>query len=1357
MKQNYVSLAVWLTLLLISPLFVYGQIVGASAYMYGDNVEIGINDAGHEGAPRVPASNNRSNQALGSPVYFGFVANPQLDGWGSYDGDFFTPGTPENGFGLEIAGVNYSNNASGSLEQIPGSITGYTEVGDCIFVEWDGSVANVDVHIVYRLITTELYYTTEVTLTNTGPTDMTDVYYYRNLDPDNNITIGGGYSTQNTVVAQPSPTCEKALVTAEQVAPWDSYLGLGAIGENFRVSRGGFANRDASNIWNGVGGMIGGVGSTAFADQAISLAYRAYTLEVGTPEKFLFTTVLDATQIDAAIASLYYFDYAGGGGVIDECAPIVDTARTCSGLPVTISVDGPSAEDYVWTWAPPVGLSTTVGPTTDASPLVTTEYTVTGTPAAICLAATIEKTIVVEVQPSPIINITDPGPQCGDFDLTTLTVTNDEGSPDWILKYYSVVPDSADQVDGLWPSDFMIEGDEVYMMMLNTVTGCYDIELLIIDFSGAAEAGLDNTDEVCNNAGSVLDLNSLLLGADPDGAWSEISATPSGGLDIPTGIFTADDVDAGVYTFQYIAFGMLGCEDDTALMFVTVNQEALAGLDGSLSLCNTAGTTTDLDDLLDGNNDIGVWLETTASGQFDPATGVFDASGLPAGDYTFTYTVDAILPCTPDVADFTITILPNPGVDAGVDAEVCFGESVVLTAAGAGAGGTYIWDGGVADGVEFIPTETTDYTVTGTDANGCINTDIVSIVVNPLPLIDAGLDQVLCFGDDVMLAGVGAGVGGVYVWTGGVVDGVAFSPLTTEDYTVTGTDANGCVSTDVVNVIVNALPSVDAGDDIEICIGDGVVLAADGAGAGGDYVWTGGVVDGVEFSPIATAEYTVTGTDINACENTDVVTVLVNELPVIDAGPDQEVCYGTSVVLNGDGAGVDGSYAWSAGVIDGVSFDPIITMNYIVTGTDANGCVNTDLVEVVVNALPIVDAGDDIAICIGDSTSLSASGAGEGGEYVWSGGITDGVVFIPETTASYTVTGTDSNECENTDMVIVVVNALPIVDAGEDVAICLGDDVTLSGDGAGDDGFYIWTLGGVDGVPFSPGGTNIYTVTGTDINGCSNLDDVMVVVNPLPDVVFEADTLMGCSPLNVNFDVLTDGAGFTWSFGDGGVSAFEHATHNFTSAGLFDITLTVTSDEGCVSSETYEEYINIDKQPVADFYYSPDDIVVTNTAVEFSNQSMHADYYEWNFGDASPVTVEEEPIHIFPLVGDISYTVELIATNDNGCRDVSTEVIYVKDVLLYYVPNAFTPDGDSYNEAFRPVFASGLDIFDYHLMIFNRWGEMMFESYNVDTGWDGTYGGRDIVQDGPYIWKIEFGETMSDKIHYVEGHVNLIR
>jgi hypothetical protein len=144
-------------------------------------------------------------------------------------------------------------------------------------------------------------------------------------------------------------------------------------------------------------------------------------------------------------------------------------------------------------------------------------------------------------------------------------------------------------------------------------------------------------------------------------------------------------------------------------------------------------------------------------------------------------------------------------VEAGINQTVCAGAMVTLTASGAS---TYSWDNGVTQGVAFTPSTTTVYTVLGTDANGCVNTDNVTVNVNALPNVEAGNNQTICVGQSVTLTASGANT---YTWTGGVNQGVAFSPTSTQIYTVTGTDLNGCTSTDAVTVNVNPLPNVSAG------------------------------------------------------------------------------------------------------------------------------------------------------------------------------------------------------------------------------------------------------------------------------------------------------------------------------------------------------------------------------------------------------------------------------------------------------------------------------------------------------------------------------------------------------------------
>jgi gliding motility-associated-like protein len=190
----------------------------------------------------------------------------------------------------------------------------------------------------------------------------------------------------------------------------------------------------------------------------------------------------------------------------------------------------------------------------------------------------------------------------------------------------------------------------------------------------------------------------------------------------------------------------------------------------------------------------------------------------------------------------------------------------------------------------------------------------------------------------------------------------------------------------------------------------------------------------------------------------------------------------------------------------------------------------------------------------------------------------------------------------------------------------------------------------------------------------------------------------------------------------------------------------------------------VEDPPVAAFAPSANQVSTLNTEVTFENLSTGATQYLWNLGYEDAVTTDENTSYTYPDDEEGQYTVTLIATSPLGCTDTATTIITVYEELIFYVPNTFTPDEDAYNPTFQPVFTSGYDPQDYVLYIFNRWGELIFESRNTEVGWDGSYGtwdqsptSFDMCPDGTYTWKIEFKVTRNDERKMYVGHVNLIR
>ncbi len=362
-----------------------------------------------------------------------------------------------------------------------------------------------------------------------------------------------------------------------------------------------------------------------------------------------------------------------------------------------------------------------------------------------------------------------------------------------------------------------------------------------------------------------------------------------------------------------------------------------------------------------------------------------------------------------------------PTVSVSGPSNHCPGTPSTLTASGATQ---YLWcnTAETTASIDVDPAMTTNYTVAAI-VGGCVVTAEFTLNVSGAASVTITGDTEGCVGETLVLD---AGPGFVsYQWfkDGNPLTGETSQTLsvtTSGLYSVDVLNDFGCSDSDEVTVVFHPLPTVDAGSDVTICVGQSTTLTASGADS---YVWEPGSLPGasVSVSPVVTTTYTVTGTDANSCQNTDVVTVTVHALPVVNAGSDVTICAGQSTTLTASGAD---SYVWNPGALPGasVSVSPVVTTTYTVTGTDANGCTNTDEVVVTVNALPTVSVSPaSVSINLGDFTTLTASGASS---YVWMPGSLSGasVSVSPASTTTYTVTGTDANGCVNTATVEVTVN-----------------------------------------------------------------------------------------------------------------------------------------------------------------------------------------------------------------------------------------------------------------------------------------------------------------------------------------------
>jgi gliding motility-associated-like protein len=177
---------------------------------------------------------------------------------------------------------------------------------------------------------------------------------------------------------------------------------------------------------------------------------------------------------------------------------------------------------------------------------------------------------------------------------------------------------------------------------------------------------------------------------------------------------------------------------------------------------------------------------------------------------------------------------------------------------------------------------------------------------------------------------------------------------------------------------------------------------------------------------------------------------------------------------------------------------------------------------------------------------------------------------------------------------------------------------------------------------------------------------------------------------------------------------------------------------------------------VADFYIPEGEYSILSSKVSFQNTSIGATNYIWNFGDNSDLNNETHPTHIYDDEKGKNYSVTLVAINDADCRDTVKQLITIEDRLIYYIPNAFTPNGDEVNQTFKPVFNAGFTAEDFTLEIYNRWGQLLFITQDSAIGWDGFYEGY-IVPEGTYIWKVTLRERMTDRKVIDKGHVTVLR
>ena len=477
-------------------------------------------------------------------------------------------------------------------------------------------------------------------------------------------------------------------------------------------------------------------------------------------------------------------------------------------------------------------------------------------------------------------------------------------------------------------------------------------------------------------------------------------------------------------------------------------------------------------------------------------------------------------------------------------------------------------------------------------------------------------------------------------------------------------------------------------------------------------------------------------------------------------------CEGNSIVFEYNGALNPDSIIWNFDdPTSGISNTSSIlnpTHSYLSSGNYTpqlivwKNCVSdTVSYGVTIDIPPSFSLGPDTVLCDGTPLNFDFSSYTDV-DFLWSDGSANSSISVSASAAIGLQMTAQSSGCSATDS--IVVDFVPILDASISISnntLCINDSPQL---------LSFANSGGILSGPginlaseFDPSiGVGIFTINHAFGGLCPSQDSIIISVFDLPEVDFTADTSSGCSPLAVSFvnNNLQNGQALLWDFGDGEQSnQLGPVQHYYTNSGTYDVSLEITSSNGCSNSVTLNGLINVSPTPEAYFQYTQN-LSDSGAVIDFTNLSVDANGWNWDFGNGEFSALNQPSIL---LESGYDAIISLTVTAANGCSDSYTALIKTLDQFLLYVPNSFSPNNDGINDVFIPK-VRGADLKDYTFSIYNRWGEQVFETTQINEGWDGSFNEADgDVQSGVYVWSIVMKrDENAGKIQRF-GHVTLLR
>ncbi|MFH1320014.1 MAG: PKD domain-containing protein [Bacteroidota bacterium] len=774
------------------------------------------------------------------------------------------------------------------------------------------------------------------------------------------------------------------------------------------------------------------------------------------------------------------------------------------------------------------------------------------------------------------------------------------------------------------------------------------------------------------------------------------------------------------------------------------------------------------------------------------------ATDLPVG--TWTVTVTDSNGCTITASE-TITAPPPLTLVMNKTDVSCYGGNngtAIANPSGGIPSYTYAWnDSSTQTTATAIGLTAETWTVTVTDSNDCSIEDSITVSEPDSLVISFITNDVTCNGgnDGTATANTSGGTPPyAYSWN----DTSAQTTLTANDlpagtWTVTVTDTNGCTVADTVTITepTAILLSMNASD--VLCNGgnDGTATASPSEGSPPyTYLWNDSLAQTTQTAIDLTAgTWTVTVTDSNNCTTDTQVTV--SEPPLLTANILEirsVLCYGVSngeLAAQPSGGTYPYSYLWMPVNSTAPSIDSLPADNYILTVTDSHNCEASDtvaIIELTPLDVSVDDDGSD-TVCYGVNHSLDAQPSGSAPPYtfLWTDGTNtftgNPITVVPYTTQSWAVMVTDSAGCANTGSVTLFVNYLE-VSLSYQGTVCYGTPTTIEAvangtlPGYNSNYTYQWntsqTTSSVQVQVFYS--TTTFTVTVTD--GCSKETSASATLDlyPSPDIGIKISSSPVCPLSEITFtDTINSipGSQHFWDFKDGNTASGITVQHAYSSGGTYYPSVTVITPGGCSKTAISTVPVIIYAMPHADFVADPFVTEIIYPEINFTDISWidpimfdEIVNYLWDFGDGD-TTGDINPTHIFQDTG--TYQVTLTVTTQYGCQGQIILEIRIDPHIEFSIPNAFTPNPDGSSGGIYDPGSYDNDVFypltkyekEYLFQIFNRWGELIFESTDLAIGWDGYYRGK-LCQQDTYIWKLKIIWTTGLEYKDV-GRVLLIR